>query len=92
MPGFAGVLDVDNDKDYLFGNDVDMDDIIWMGPQPKVKELGAAVGISNTRPFAKLADMLREAIAQGRKIHFCLLTGTGICRCWKICSESIIRC
>ncbi len=70
MPGFAGVLDVDNDKDYLFGNDVDMDDIIWMGPQPKVKELGAAVGVSNTRPFAKLADMLREAIAQGRKIHF----------------------
>lgn len=70
VPGFAGVLDVDNDKDYLFGNDVDMDDIIWMGPQPKVKELGAAVGISNTRPFAKLADMLREAIAQGRKIHF----------------------
>ena len=70
MSGFAGVLDVDNDKDYLFGNDVDMDDIIWMGPQPKVKELGAAVGISNTRPFAKLADMLREAIAQGRKIHF----------------------
>ena len=70
MPGFAGVLDVDNDKDYLFGNDVDMDDIIWMGPQPKVKELGAAVGISNTRPVGKLADMLREAIAQGRKIHF----------------------
>lgn len=70
MPGFAGVLDVDNGRDYLFGNDVDMDDIIWMGPQPRVKELGAAVGISYTRPFAKLADMLREAVAQGRKIHF----------------------
>lgn len=70
MPGFAGVLDVDNGRDYLFGNDVDMDDIIWMGPQPRVKELGEAVGISHTRPFAKLADMLREAVAQGRKIHF----------------------
>lgn len=70
MPGFAGVLDIDNDKDYLFGNDVDMDDIIWMGPQPKVKDLGASVGISHTRPFAKLAEMLREAIAAGRKIHF----------------------
>lgn len=35
MPGFAGVLDVDNDKDYLFGNDVDMDDIIWMGPHQR---------------------------------------------------------
>lgn len=70
MPGFAGVLDIDNDKDYLFGNDVDMDDIIWMGPQPKVKDLGTSVGISHTRPFAKLAEMLREAIAAGRKIHF----------------------
>lgn len=72
MPGFAGVLDIDNDKDYLFGNDVDMDDIIWMGPQPKVKELGASVGISHTRPFAKLSEMLREAMAAGRKIHFLL--------------------
>ncbi len=31
MPGFAGVLDADSGKEYLFGNDVDMDDIIWMG-------------------------------------------------------------
>ena len=70
MPGFAGVLDVESGKEYLFGNDVDMDDIIWMGPQPKVKELGASVGITSTRPFAKLAEMLQQAIAEGRKIHF----------------------
>lgn len=70
LPGFAGVLDVDSGKDYLFGNDVDMDDIIWMGPQPKVKELGAKVGITLTRPFTKLAEMLKQAISEGRKIHF----------------------
>lgn len=70
MPGFAGVVDVDSGKEYLFGNDVDMDDIIWMGPQPKVKELGEKVGIALTKPFAKLADMLRQAIAEGRRIHF----------------------
>ncbi len=70
MPGFAGVLDVDSGKEYLFGNDVDIDDIIWMGPQPKVKELGARVGITHTRPFAKLTELLKEAIAAGRKIHF----------------------
>ena len=51
MPGFAGVLDADSGKEYLFGNDVDMDDIIWMGPQPKVKELGEKVGITQTRPL-----------------------------------------
>ncbi|MCC8174277.1 MAG: aminopeptidase P family protein [Odoribacter sp.] len=70
LPGFAGVLDVDTGKEYLFGNDVDMDDIIWMGPQPKVKELGASVGITNTKPFAKLSEMLKQAISEGRKIHF----------------------
>lgn len=70
MPGLAGVLDVDSGKEYLFGDDVTMDDIIWMGPQPKMKELGAQVGISNTRPFAKLADMLKQAISEGRRIHF----------------------
>lgn len=47
---------------------------IWMissgWDRTKGKRVGGAVGISNTRPFAKLADMLREAIAQGRKIHF----------------------
>ncbi len=70
LPGFAGVVDIDSGKEYLFGNDVDMDDIIWMGPQPTVKELGARVGITRTKPFAKLADMLKQAISEGRKIHF----------------------
>lgn len=70
LPGFAGVVDIDSGKEYLFGNDVDMDDIIWMGPQPTVKELGARAGITRTKPFAKLADMLKQAISEGRKIHF----------------------
>lgn len=70
IPGFAGVMDVDAGEEYLFGNDVDIDDIIWMGPQPSVKELGAGIGVGRTMPFAKLAEMLKEAIAKGRKIHF----------------------
>lgn len=44
-PGYAGVLDVDAEEDYFFGDDVTMDDIIWMGPQPSVKELGERVGV-----------------------------------------------
>ncbi|MDE6451554.1 MAG: aminopeptidase P family protein [Odoribacter sp.] len=70
LPGFAGVLDVDSGEEYIFGNDVDMDDIIWMGPQPQVKDMAAEVGVARTAPFAKLADCLREAVAQGRRVHF----------------------
>lgn len=70
LPDFAGVIDLDSGEEYIFGNDVDIDDIIWMGPQPSVKDLAAGVGVKNTAPFVKLGDCLREALAQGRKIHF----------------------
>lgn len=70
QPGFAGVIDIDSGDEYLFGNDVDMDDIIWMGPQPSVKDMAARGGVSKTAPFARLADCMKTAISQGRRIHF----------------------
>lgn len=39
-----GVLDCDSGKDYIFANDYDIDDIIWTGPLPSVKELAESVG------------------------------------------------
>ena len=68
--GFAGLVDVDNNKDYLFGNDVDMDDIIWMGVQPLVKDLAAEVGIEHSSPYDDLAGFIKKALASGRKIHY----------------------
>ena len=69
-PGFAGIIDVDNGKEYFFGDDVTIDDIIWMGPQPSMKERAAKVGITNVFPYGKLNDMIKEAINKKRKIHF----------------------
>ena len=69
-PGYAGVMDVEAGEDYFFGNDVDMDDIIWMGPQPSVKDLAAQVGVQQSFPFAQLKEIVGKAIAQGRKVHF----------------------
>ena len=39
QPGVAGAIDAESGEEYLFGDDVTMDDIIWMGPQPGMKEL-----------------------------------------------------
>ena len=69
-PGYAGVIDIEAGEDYFFGNDVDMDDIIWMGPQPSVKELGEPVGEKKTFPFPRLKEVVGKAISQRRKIHF----------------------
>ena len=69
-PDLAGVMDLDEGKDYLFGNDVDMDDIIWMGRQPTLKEQGLKAGITHTAPLKELDAMISAATAKGRKIHY----------------------
>lgn len=66
----VGVIDVDANKDYIFGNDVDMDDIIWMGPQESIAELSAKVGVSHSDNLVALQSFLSTAIEQGRPIHF----------------------
>ena len=43
LSNLAAVIDFDNGEEYLFGDDVDIDDIIWMGPQPKMNELGLSL-------------------------------------------------
>lgn len=70
QPDLAGVLDIDSGEDWLFGDDLSMDDIIWTGPQPTVSELGAMCGITKTAPMAKMQEILTLAIRKGRPIHF----------------------
>jgi len=69
MPGLTGIIDLDNDKEYIFGDDVDLEDIIWMGPQPSMKELSYNVGVKNSFPTNELSDFLKKAKASGQKIH-----------------------
>lgn len=69
-PDLAAIMDLDTGEDILFGNDVDIDDIIWMGPQPLLKEKAEKVGVSKTRPFADLEKYIAEAVAKKRKVHY----------------------
>ena len=70
LPGLAGVIDFNSGDEVVFGNDFDVNDIIWMGPQPSVADLAAGAGIRTTRPLAKLGDYLNEAVTSGRAVHF----------------------
>ena len=42
--GLVGVIDIDNDEEWLFGDDIDVEDIVWMGFTPSVADLAAEVG------------------------------------------------
>ena len=70
MPGLAGVIDTEDGSEILFGNDVDISSIIWMGPQELISEKATRVGVKQIKPLAALADVIEEAKKRGRTIHF----------------------
>ena len=68
--GLAAVIDIDEDKEIIFGNELTIDDIVWMGTQPTLHEKAHRVGISETRPSADLKSYLENAAAKGQTIHY----------------------
>lgn len=69
-PDFAAIMDIESGEEIIFGNDVDIDDIIWMGPQPLVSDKAASVGVTKSMPFGNLEKVVSDAKAKGRRIHF----------------------
>ena len=56
--GLVGVIDIDNDEEWLFGDDIDIEDIVWMGFVPSVADLAAEVGVTKTAPMKSLTSHL----------------------------------
>jgi Xaa-Pro aminopeptidase len=66
----AAVIDVDSGEDVIFGDDVSIEDIIWMGPQIPLREKAERVGVVRTESCKNLGTIIGKAIQSGRKIHF----------------------
>jgi Xaa-Pro aminopeptidase len=69
QPALAGVCDLDSGEDILYGDDLTIDDIIWMGEHPSMKELAARIGVETTRSYSELTKDLQKAVSEGRKVH-----------------------
>jgi Xaa-Pro aminopeptidase len=68
--GIVGVIDLDSEKDIIFGSDFTIDDIIWMGNQPTIRELAEGSKISDIKPISELDTLVADAIKKGRKVHY----------------------
>ncbi len=68
--GLAGVIDIDNGQEWLIGNDIDIEDIVWYGSVDSVKDLASQVGVDNSAPMRHLQVLCDEARQKERKIHF----------------------
>lgn len=70
QPDLFGIIDIDNNTDYLFGNDIDMEDIIWMGNLPTIAERAASVGVTKSFPANEVVNFINKAKEQKRDIHY----------------------
>ena len=68
--GLVGVIDIDQDTEMLFGDDIDVEDIVWMGYTPSVADLAAEVGITKTAPMKELTTYVQRQTANGKTVHF----------------------
>ena len=70
QPLYAAIIDLDNGNETIFANDVEIGDIIWMGPQPSVASVAASVGVKKSAPYTDLNAAVAKVLAEGRPVHF----------------------
>ena len=68
--GLVGVIDVDNGKETLIGDDIDIEDIVWYGSVDSVADMAAQVGVVHTAPMKTLKTIIDKAVKQQRTVHF----------------------
>ena len=69
-PGLAAIVDADEATDTLYGDDIGIEDIIWMGNLPRLKDRALESGVRRTAPRAAFDETIRKAIAAGRPVHY----------------------
>ncbi|MBR1682998.1 MAG: aminopeptidase P N-terminal domain-containing protein [Bacteroidaceae bacterium] len=68
--GLCGVIDADAGEEWLLGDDISLDDIVWFGAVDSVADMAAQSGVAKSAPMSQLAVLVEAAAKQGREIHF----------------------
>ena len=68
--GLSAIIDIDEDKEIIFGDELTIDHIVWMGTQPTLKEKSERVGVDITMPSADIVSYLHKAVQKGQAIHY----------------------
>ena len=70
QPDLAAVIDVDAGTTTIFGDELSIDYVVWMGDLPTISSRAEKVGVTDTQPMSALAKMLGRAVSAGRAVHF----------------------
>lgn len=68
MPGLAAIIDIDQDLEIIFGDNLTTEELIWQGAHPPLSELAQEIGVKLTKSKNELPKFLEKNTKQ--KIHF----------------------
>lgn len=69
-PNLTAIVDLDEERTIIFGDEMSLDAIVWMGRQQTLKSKCEASGISDLLATSELEKYVLKAKQQGRPIHF----------------------
>jgi len=69
-PGLAALIDIDNDKEILFGHDLTTAEIIWEGEQKKLADKAKLIGVGETAEVSTLKSVLLSYRKGRKRIHY----------------------
>lgn len=69
-PRIAAIIDIDENKTIIFGDELSIDEIVWMGRQETLKEKSLKSGVQETLPYTELARYISKVQSSGRKVHY----------------------
>ncbi|MBW1655642.1 aminopeptidase P family protein [Flavobacterium quisquiliarum] len=69
-PSLFLIIDIDADLEILFGDNLTIEQTVWVGPQDSLNSDAEKTGITTVQPLSFVEAVLKNAVQQKRAIHF----------------------
>jgi Xaa-Pro aminopeptidase len=69
-PGLAAIVDLDERTETVYGTEPTVEDFVWTGPLPSLKDRAARAGVDRVMAPDRLREDLSRMRRAGRTIHF----------------------
>ncbi|WP_437918932.1 aminopeptidase P family protein [Sphingobacterium sp. LRF_L2] len=69
-PNLAAIIDIENQETIVFGNELTMDQIVWMGRQETIQEKCFNSNVTKCLPFSDLSNYLENVIKRKQTVHY----------------------
>lgn len=66
----AAIVDGDEQRTIIFGDELTIDQIVWMGRQETLREKCDKSAVADCRPFSELKEYISKASFSGRSIQY----------------------